>query len=327
MDTAATESVPSQTTPIDSSKARRAWNDAPLRIKAFVLLFVGIVGGGLVGLVEVHLYHQIWPLSLGLSLLVIVLGWLANHWIFQPVENLLALIRRIAESGDTRDPEALKQLPVGREDEMGELARLIHLVTAVSIRDHNEINHLRRTLDDRIAQATKVATLKLHRLTMRDPLTGLGNRRFLEENLDPLVASVLASQADLACLMLDMDNFKQINDTWGHAEGDNLLVFLGGLIRATTRQKDYAVRLGGDEFVVLIPACSMDRIRHFAERLQALMRQHTHSQLPSELPVDISIGVATLHRDRIKNGQVLLEKADANLKAAKEAGKGCVVGA
>ncbi len=92
-----------------------------------------------------------------------------------------------------------------------------------------------------------------------------------------------------------MDNFKAVNDTLGHAVGDELLVFLAGLIRDSKRREDYGVRLGGDEFVVLMAGCGLERAEAFGQRLITLFRQHTRIVVPKHLPVDLSIGVAQGH--------------------------------
>ena len=329
MSQTSTEPAPlSQATPIDDAdrSCQRAWGDAPLRNKVLSLLLVAVVGGCLVGLVEVHLGHRVWPLCIGLSALAVALGWLAHLWIIQPFDRLIQTARQLETMSSRSRSTPIPQLPLSRADEVGQIARVLHNVAASAVRDHFEATQLRRTLDHRVAAATKKATSKLRRIVMRDALTGLANRRFLNENLEPLVHSILTTGDELVCVMLDMDNFKLVNDTRGHAVGDGLLIFLAGLLRAITRDNDYVTRLGGDEFVVLMPACPLDRVTQLTDQLRALLRQHVGTVLPKGPAVDLSIGVASMKRDGLASGRELLEAADAKLYAAKHAGKGRTVG-
>jgi diguanylate cyclase (GGDEF)-like protein len=202
----------------------------------------------------------------------------------------------------------------------------MHRVHAAATRQHEEVGKLRRSLDHRIAQATRQATARLKQMALRDPLTDLGNRRFFDEHFPDLFETCRAANDDLACLLLDLDDFKQVNDTLGHAAGDELLIFLASLLRACIRREDYAVRLGGDEFVVLIPGCQARRVAQLAQQIRVLFGQHVRITLPDDLNPDLSIGVAMLARDGAVSPEQLLAQADANLYAAKKAGKGATAG-
>jgi diguanylate cyclase (GGDEF)-like protein len=299
-------------------KRGKAWNDVPLRNKVVLLVALAAVGGALVGMLEASLGRSGVVLSVGLTVLVSGLLVLAKQWIGAPFERLVKQLGRINREYDTA---AIDALPVERRDEVGQIARAIHQLTHWSRRDYNEARHLRRTLDYRVAEATKRATRELRQMAMRDPLTDLGNRRFLDEHLEALVDTVRETREELACVLIDVDNFKTVNDTLGHGAGDELLVFLAGLIRASIRKEDYAVRLGGDEFVVLMPGCEGNRALEFAQRLVALFRQRESSGLPPDKDASLSIGVACLHGNRAASGGDLLAKADAALYKAKRAGK------
>lgn len=281
-------------------------------------------GGALVGAWVVKLNDPGWFLSVGLTVIVCLVLWLGFRWMVWPVEGLIRLMEGLAHSPQTVGPH---QLPVTRRDELGQLARLMHQVYITAQRNQTEIGRLRKTLDDRIAQATRTATKALAQMAMRDPLTDLGNRRFLNANFPPLFLSCQAAGDDLHALLIDLDNFKQVNDTFGHGTGDELLVFLASLIRASVRAEDYTVRLGGDEFLVLMPACPADRVTGFARQLQALFHQHIKTALPPRVNADLSIGIASLLADQPAGPQELIEKADERLYAAKRAGKGCTVSA
>lgn len=302
---------------------RRRWDDAPLRMKLALLVTLAAVAGSLCGAIMVHTSDRGLVLSVTLSATIAAVLGLAFAWIVRPMERLVMLSEQLDMMADT---EATYRLPVARADELGRLARSMHRVHMAATQQHQEIGQLRRSLDHRIAQATRQATIRLKQMALRDPLTDLGNRRFFDENFPELFETCRAAADDLACVLLDMDDFKNVNDTLGHAAGDELLIFLAGLLRACVRPEDYAVRLGGDEFVVLIPGCQVQRIAQFTQQLRVLFGQHVRIALPPAVNPDLSIGVSLLSRDRCASPRELLARADANLYAAKKAGKGRTVG-
>lgn len=290
-----------------------------LRTKVVMLIILSLASGALIGLMESELGRPGWVLSLGLTLAAVGILTLARYWIGAPFEQLVEQLRRIKREYQS---ESLRDLPMDRHDEVGQLARLIHDIGSVCVRDHNDVAQLRRTMDHRVAQATQRATQELRRLVMRDTLTDLGNRRFLEEQFEPLVRSVRESEGDMVCLAMDVDNFKGVNDTLGHAAGDELLRFIGQLVRGLIRKEDYAVRLGGDEFVILMPGCGVARAEQFATQLCALFRQHVQHALHGKCQAGLSIGVAGLPRgDASATAADMLRRADEALYAAKHAGK------
>ena len=310
--------------PADTTKrSRRRWDDAPLGSKLALLLILSVAAGVFVGMMHGQLELGIGPVLLGGTLAVTVVSALGTAWIVGPIQRLVRQSHRLA--AEPR-PRSIHQLLGDRGDEVGQVARAMQRVCIHAIQNHHEASHLRRTLDHRIAEATQRATNQLRRLTQRDPLTDLGNRRFLEEQLDPLAEVVMGTEEDLACVMIDVDNFKAVNDTLGHAAGDELLVLLASLIQASIRGDDLAARLGGDEFAVFMPGVSAERLQSFSEMLITNFRQQARTLAPDGPWPDLSIGVATLARDGATSGHELMCKADAKLYAAKHAGKGRVTG-
>jgi len=301
----------------------RPWDDLPLMTKLTAVVAASSAGGVGVGMLEAQSPFPIWTMLIGLTLLVALMSQFCRLWIALPFLQLTRTVRALKVQ---RAPAALHALPVGRRDEVGQMARTVQQVAALAIRDHLAARRLRRRIDKAIDAEVRKATQRLEHMAMRDPLTDLGNRRFLEENLEPLIRSCRQARGELICFILDMDNFKQVNDTLGHATGDDLLIFLANLIRATVRREDYAIRLGGDEFVLLMPNCEDHRARQVSRQLITLFRQHAHTVLPSSIRADLSIGVASLNADGRPTGEALLERADANLYAAKRSGKGRSVG-
>lgn len=313
---------PTQVSPVRKAAGGR-WGDLPLRNKTNLLLMMAAVGGAAVGATEVRLGEDLWPLMLGLAALVIGLVLVAHAWIWHPVDKL---VRQIELTATTGRPEALRHLPVRRMDETGRLAKAVQTIAISAFRNGHEAKRLRRTLDSRIAQATAKATRQLRQLAMRDSLTNLGNRRFLDEHLEPVIHSAVASQTDLICLMIDVDNFKQINDQLGHAAGDEVLGLLATLLQACSRREDLAVRYGGDEFVLLLPGATLERAAQIADMIRRLFRQQSKAITGGGPQPDLSIGVSSLARDGRQTGAELVTLADQHLYEAKRAGKGLIAG-
>ena len=315
--------APEPDRPDVARRRRPTWDDAPLRTKLSLLVLLAAVGGCLLGMSDQYTDRTPWLLGVGLTVIFAVVMSLGHGWVVGPIDRLAYQLRRLARFGG---PVRLDRLPVERRDEVGELSRAIQQINEQLRRDHHEKRRLRRNIDQRVTKAVQRATMQLERMAMRDALTDLGNRRFLEENLEELVVSVRAANDDLSCIVLDLDNFKQVNDSLGHAEGDELLVLLAALINATTRAEDCAARLGGDEFVVLLPGCTPQRAGECMRQLTALFDQHVRHRFPADLRAGVSAGIASLRRDGARDGRSLLEAADRNLYAAKRAGKGRCVG-
>ncbi|MBI1336430.1 MAG: diguanylate cyclase [Phycisphaera sp.] len=300
-----------------------SWTDAPLRTKVTLLIVLAAVGGSLVGMLEARLGHTVWPLAVGLLGLTLLLVSLGRSWVWRPMERLLEHLGRISAH---HRPLALRSLPVHRKDEVGQLARALQDLSIWAARDHADATQLRRTLDHRIARATRSATVRLEMIAMRDPLTNLGNRRFLDEHLAELFNSCREAGDDLVCIAVDLDEFKAVNDTLGHAKGDEVLRMLATLIRGCIRHGDIAVRQGGDEFVVLLPGCTVERAGQLASQLIALFAQNARGLVDTSVKPGLSIGIASLHRDGVASGAELLAAADTALYTAKKTGKGRVVG-
>jgi diguanylate cyclase (GGDEF)-like protein len=165
----------------------------------------------------------------------------------------------------------------------------------------------------------------LRELSIRDPLTGLHNRRFAEEILEKEFARARRSGVAFSVLMMDVDHFKRFNDSHGHEAGDRVLKEVGQLIASEFREGDVGCRFGGEEFLVLLhetdAAEAFERAEHFRKALKAAPVVHAGEMLG---PVTISIGVAEAPRDG-SSPQAVVAAADAALYRAKAAGRDRVV--
>ena len=150
-----------------------------------------------------------------------------------------------------------------------------------------------------------------------DPLTGLPNRRGLIEEATKVFAFCKRHNFPLSALFIDIDNFKKINDTYGHAFGDTILKKLGALISSSIRKSDIVGRYGGEEFVVLLPKTDLKGASKVADNLRTIVTRHFENSLG--IRVTISVGIASL--ENADNLNDLINKSDKAMYKAKRAGK------
>jgi diguanylate cyclase (GGDEF)-like protein len=143
--------------------------------------------------------------------------------------------------------------------------------------------------------------------------------------VDQLFAEAQRYGKDLSCVMIDMDEFKGVNDTFGHQVGDQLLIMAGKVISANMRRMDVAARFGGDEFVLLLPHASQEEASLVAQRIGEEFKQSAATLLKRETGVSMSIGIGSLQQNKPAGADQLIAVADAALYAAKENGRGRVI--
>jgi diguanylate cyclase (GGDEF)-like protein len=169
----------------------------------------------------------------------------------------------------------------------------------------------RERLTANLTELTRIATV--------DAVTGLFNRRYFQGRLEAEVQRARRQRQELALLMIDIDDFKRINDTLGHLEGDRALREVADFLRGGVRIFDVCARYGGEEFVIVMPGASAEVATHVAERIR---RQVEQRSAHDPMPITISIGIGMLQpHDAIDD---LIATADRALIAAKAAGKNLV---
>jgi diguanylate cyclase (GGDEF)-like protein len=159
-----------------------------------------------------------------------------------------------------------------------------------------------------------------------DALTGLYNQNYLSGALTRELRRSQRHNMRLSCLMIDVDNFKAINDTYGHLAGDEVLRTVGRMLRTTLRGYDFAVRYGGDEFLVILAQNNPSGAAHVAGRIREMVMHYTF--FPQQHPpnsITVSIGVASLPGHAIQSTTAFIEVADQALYRAKNEGKNRVV--
>jgi two-component system cell cycle response regulator len=198
-------------------------------------------------------------------------------------------------------------------------------LSVAKVRRENE--HLRVKLEqalkdvqDKNAQLEQ-SLQRVEQMAATDPLTGLYNRRHFGKVLDQLFAEAHRYNKDLSCVMIDLDAYKQLNDSLGHQVGDQILVAAGKVISANMRRMDVAARYGGDEFVLLLPHANADEAAQVATRVRDEFRQASAQLLNRDKGISMSIGIGSLKGNSPPHADQLVARADAALYLAKEAGR------
>ena len=265
------------------------------------------------------------------GLLEFLTNWLAYHILGsdQFMAKQIALIA--SGGGDSRgvtQPDAQVQDPA--MDAL--LAALNGLFQQVSDRNHALV-HLNKTLEARVSERTQALTEKtqaladanqqLDEIANTDVLTGLPNRRHAMRSFQRAWSEAVSSNTALACMMIDADGFKKINDTQGHDAGDRVLQALSMQLRNAVRTDDLVCRLGGDEFLIICAATPMDGALQLAEKIRSDVAALRVNAGAGEWRGSVSIGVAvrTAGMNSMEN---LLKSADLGVYAAKRNGRNCV---
>jgi len=237
--------------------------------------------------------------------------------------------RNYSLDGFIYDDPAQKRLPGWVVPLLAGAAIVIALVTLVA-GHFLRMNRRLAQAENRLRDANEVLNGKLEEITvlhqrlqeqaMRDPLTGLFNRRFLDETLAHELARAKRDGYPLSVAMIDVDYFKTVNDTYGHKAGDEVLKAIGDLLQSQAREGDIPCRYGGEEFVLVTPRMPLDSARQRAEQWRAAFaaRRIRHGDL--ELGVTFSIGLAT-YPDHAATADGLMLNADRALYRAKALGR------
>lgn len=256
-------------------------------------------------------------------LLDFLINWLAYH-ILGEDQNMARQIKSIKSGLDPGT--AYENEEKEREGALEALLiALSRLFDQVSFRNR-ELMEFNLTLEEKVAQRTKElheANRHLEEISLTDPLTGLPNRRHAMRALATLWIESIKKDLPLTCMMLDVDYFKEVNDTYGHDAGDLVLSELAKLFQHSVRNDDIVCRLGGDEFLIICPNTDKDGGKHIAELILRAISRLRISIGGESYHGSISVGVASRTRNMM-NYQELIKAADKAVYIAKQDGKNCV---
>ena len=231
-----------------------------------------------------------------------VLSQALNHYLI-PIA-----IPRSGRHGVPRMQQQVKVMPLGGRDKQAYALVIVQDVTENVIR----------------SSALTEMVQKFRDVSLRDPLTNLFNRRFMWEWLLHHIKEAERYHSDVACLMLDIDGFKALNDYYGHQRGDEILKGFARVVGEELRESDILVRYGGEEFAGFLPRCDLARAVTTAQRILEKVRRTRIGRLAAET-ITCSIGVAVYEAKRPVTSEELLREADRRLYEAKGGGKNRVM--
>ncbi|GMV54792.1 MAG: hypothetical protein AMXMBFR6_05970 [Betaproteobacteria bacterium] len=262
-------------------------------------------------------------------------GLMIVDWVM-PQMGGADLVRAVRQSKDGRGVYIIVLTGIEEEDRLVEafeagvddfLTKPIKpRVLAARIRAGQRVIRLQHELEReheatrRIAEELELSNRRLREVALTDPLTGFRNRRFAMERLVQEWAASLRSERPLACLMIDVDAFKVINDSYGHDVGDRMLKHAAQALKKGLRTQDVVCRIGGDEFLVICPDTGLAAATACAERVRALVAAEPMAAGRLQLAVSISVGVAQRTAD-MTDPDMLLKAADQGLYRAKKLGR------
>lgn len=233
---------------------------------------------------------------------------------------------------DQGDHDHVTLIPLSSQDEFGELARQFN-DTRIQLADANKKlrsridtadTQLRDTNEQLRKQSDELKRVneELRRLSITDPLTGLYNRREFEQLMSTDILLSLRHNEPNSLLIVDIDLFKKINDTYGHAAGDHVLRRLAVILTENLRRSDVLCRLGGEEFVVLCRRANREKAMLVAENLRRVVETHEFHTGDQKIHITISLGVASIPNDEhARTTDELFQQADSALYYSKAKGR------
>ncbi len=273
----------------------------------------------------------------GEAALEMVEGWVPDLIlldVMMPKVDGLEVVRRVKAN------EALPFIPVIMQTALDSTERMVAGLAAgaddyvtkpinfaeleARIKSLLRIKALQDELSEREQELSRMNDRLLH-ISMTDGLTGVDNRRALEQRLHEMFEHSMRLHEPVACVMCDIDHFKLVNDTFGHAAGDEVLKEFASILKKSARDIDRVGRYGGEEFLLLLPGTVLDAAVTFAERLRVEVERHTFSFEGGTIKRTMSCGVAAWPHPRVTGRDALLKAADDALYVAKETGRNKVV--
>lgn len=248
------------------------------------------------------------------ALFFFVVAWWVGRLVGRPINQLSGVAQAIAVG-----KEVSFDVPVHTQ-ELAHLNQSLRTMAGNLLNHQHQLESLNRDLESKVVERTRAlehANKALEALTRQDTLTGLANRLASNERLEAEFAQLQRQHEPYCVLGIDIDHFKVINDTHGHAVGDEVLRHVAGLLSESIRQTDFVARVGGEEFLVILPHTLLAEAASVAEKIRAKVESSTFSPVGR---VTLSIGAAQAAPEDA-SAEVAVQAADRHLYAAENAGR------
>lgn len=274
-------------------------------------------------------YSMIWREALLIIFIAIGEFFALSYIIVRPVSLISASLN---ETVDEKGRIQTREIPIQSSDEFGMLARQFNNMRAqlneIHARQQNKIEladaKLRETNSQLVEQSEELKRMndELKRLSITDPLTGLYNRRQFERLIDTEISMSMRHGEDNSILIVDVDHFKKINDSYGHKVGDTVLRRLAKLLTESLRSTDIVCRIGGEEFVAICRRAKQEDAVAIGEKLRRTIADFSFNVNMERIPVTVSVGVATIpNLLDTKTAEEFFHCADTALYYSKEHGR------
>lgn len=249
---------------------------------------------------------------------------IGNFLLFPNLKRSL-LVKDISFHPQLKNIEDAKSLAAITIDKTEEETNLIY--GYISMKSEKEISDIEYRLFSVISDIAKVALLNsifyelTQELAITDSQTNLFVHKYFKDKLKEEVARAKLFKQQLSLLIIDVDDFKRVNDTLGHPKGDELLKIISSILRTNTREIDTVARYGGDEFAIILPGAGKTELLHIASKLKNLLDARLNTW---DIPVKVSVG-GTFISEEIEDADSFIKKSDQNLYNAKSKGKNTII--
>lgn len=267
-------------------------------------------------------YLKVLFASIVMIVLFMIFALFYSRRLTKPLERLVAEVNSIAEGNfrSVMDMQANK--------EVQELGRAINHMSSSLLEKTNQLNNLVQQLEQSTADLHQEKN-KLAKISITDELTGLYNRRYVNQELDRFTHLSRTLGKNISLMMLDLDRFKLVNDTYGHATGDVVLKEFAQILRQCSRGTDVVGRFGGEEFIIIVPFVSAKQVKEIAERIRQEVSNTVFDANNNKIKITVSIGAVTLIPPMDEKVSEVIERtiamADECLYEAKKSGRNRVV--